>query len=203
LLVVPVWRLMRAARAASLGDPLEGASAYVWGRGSPPAVERALARSPLAPLYLTSVDDFLNRDDLTIGERAYNFLRVIAFGAAVLALVALLLYLRARSRSQLLTSVLMERMGIRSSQQAAAAAGEGAALIAFASIVGVVSALATSALLISRVDPLPAYPPGVATQVPLLLLVASCAGIVLIAGALGGIAAVTAGGNVEEALRVA
>ena len=203
LLVVPVGRLTRAARAASLGDPLEGASAYVWGRGSPPAVERALARSPLAPLYLTSVDDFLNRDDLTIGERAYNFLRVIAFGAAVLALVALLLYLRARSRSQLLTSVLMGRMGIRSSQQAAAAAGEGAALIAFASIVGVVSALATSALLISRVDPLPAYPPGVATQVPWLLLVASCAGIVLIAGALGGIAAVTAGGNVEEALRVA
>jgi hypothetical protein len=128
---------------------------------------------------------------------------VIAFGAAVLALVALLLYLRARSRSQLLTSVLMARMGIRRSQQAAAAACEGAALIAFASIVGVVSALATSALLISRVDPLPAYPPGVSTQVPWLLLAASCTAIVLIAGALGAIAAATAGGNVEEALRVA
>jgi putative ABC transport system permease protein len=203
LLVVPVTRLTRAARTASLGNPLDGASAYVWARGPPPAVERALARSSLAPLYLTSVDDFLNRDDLTIGERAYTFLRVIALGAAVLTLVALLLYLRARSRSQLLTSVLMSRMGILRSQQAAAAAVEGGALIAFASILGIVSALATTASLISRVDPLPAYPPGVATQVPWLLLAASCAAIVLVAGALGAIAAVTAGGDVEEALRVA
>jgi len=203
LLVVPAARLTSAARVAALGDPLDGASAYVWARGPPQPVERALARSALAPLYLTSVDDFLNRDDLTIGERAYTFLRVIALGAAVLALVALLLYLRARSRSQLLTSVLMSRMGIRRSQQAAAASVEGAALIAFAAIVGVVAALVTSASLIGRVDPLPAYAPSVATQVPWVLLAASCTAIVLLAGALGAIAAATAGGNVEEALRVA
>jgi hypothetical protein len=203
LLVVPAGRLMSAARAASVFNPLDGASAYVWAKGPPPPVERALARSALAPLYLTSVDDFLNRDELTIGERAYNFLRVIALGAAALALVALLLYLRARSRSQLLTSVLMSRMGIRTSQQAAAAAVEGAALIAFASIVGIVSSLATAAWLISRVDPLPAYPPGVAAQVPWTLLAASSVAVVLLAGALGAIAALTAGGDVEEALRVA
>ena len=203
LLIVPVARLTSAARAASLSDPLDGASAYVWAKGSPPAVERALARSSLAPLYLTSVDDFLNRDELTIGERAYNFLRVIALGAAVLALVALLLYLRARSRSQLLTSALMARMGIGAAQQAAAAAVEGAALIAFASILGVAAALATASELISKVDPLPAYAPAVAAQVPWLLLAASFVAVVLLAAALGALAAVTAGGDVEEALRVA
>jgi hypothetical protein len=203
LLVVPVARLTDAARAASLSDPLDGASAYVWARGSPPAVERALARSALAPLYLTSVDDFLNRDELTIGERAYNFLRVIALGAAVLALVALLLYLRARSRSQLLTAALMSRMGIQPSQQAAAAAVEGSALIAFASILGIAAALATASALISRVDPLPDYAPGVVAQVPWGLLAASFLAVVLVAGALGALAAVTAGGDVEEALRVA
>jgi hypothetical protein len=203
LLVIPVARLTAAARAASLSDPLDGASAYVWAKGPPPAVERALARSSLAPLYLTSVDDFLNRDELTIGERAYNFLRVIAGGAAVLALVALLLYLRARSRSQLLTSALMTRMGIGAFQQAAAAAIEGAALIAFASILGIAAALATASELISRVDPLPAYAPAVAAQVPWLLLAASFVVVVLLAGALGALAAVTAGGDVEEALRVA
>jgi hypothetical protein len=203
LLVVPVGRLTKAAQTASLSNPLDGASAYVWARGSPPAVERALARSPLAPLYLTSVDDFLNRDDLTIGERAYNFLRVIALGAAVLALVALLLYLRARSRSQLLTAALMSRMGIHPPQQAAAAAVEGAALIAFASILGIAAALATASELIGRVDPLPDYAPGVVAQVPWALLAASFVAVVLLAGALGALAAVTAGGDVEEALRVA
>ncbi len=203
LLVVPFDRLTRAAQRASLGDPLDGASAYVWARGPPRAVERALARSALAPLYLTSVDDFLNRDELTIGERAYTFLRVIALGAAVLALVALLLYLRARSRSQLLTSELMSRMGIGGAQQAAAVALEGAMLIAFASVLGIASALATSSWLIRRVDPLPNYPPGVAAQVPWTLLVASGAGVVLVAAVLGALAALTAGGDVEEALRVA
>ncbi|MCW2964552.1 MAG: rane protein of unknown function [Actinomycetia bacterium] len=203
LLVIPAVRLTDAARAASLSDPLDGASAYVWARGSPPAVERALARSSLAPLYLTSVDDFLNRDELTIGERAYTFLRVLALGAAVLALAALLLYLRARSRSQLLTAALMSRMGIHSCQQAAAAAVEASALIAFASILGIASALATASQLISRVDPLPDYPPGVVAEVPWTLLAASCVAVVLVAGALGALAALTAGGDVEEALRVA
>jgi hypothetical protein len=203
LLVVSSARLTKAARSASLGDPLEGASAYVWARGPPRAVERSLARSPLAPLYLTSVDDFLNRDELTIGERAYNFLRVIALGAAVLALVALLLYLRARSRSQLLTAALMSRMGITAPQQAAAAAVEGAVLIAFASVLGVAAALATSSELIRRVDPLPDYPPGVVAEVPWTLLAASVVGVVLVAGVLGALAAVTAGGDVEESLRVA
>jgi hypothetical protein len=196
-------RLTSAARSASLGNPLDGAGAYVWARGAPLPVERALARSPLAPLYLTSVDDFLHRDELTIGEHAYDFLRVIALGAAVLALAALLLYLRARSRSQLLTSALMSRMGIPASQQAAAAAVEGAALTAFASVLGIAAALATASELISRVDPLPDYPPAVVAQVPWTLLAASFVAVVLVAGALGALAAVTAGGDVEEALRVA
>jgi hypothetical protein len=130
-------------------------------------------------------------------------LRVIALGAAVLALVALLLYLRARSRSQLLTAALMSRMGIHASRQAAAAAVEGAMLIAFASILGIASALTTASELIGRVDPLPDYPPGVVADVPWALLAASFVAVVLIAGALGALAAVTAGGDVEEALRVA
>jgi hypothetical protein len=203
VLVVPAGRLSKAVHAASLSDPLDSASAYVWARGPAPAVERALGRSVLAPQYLSSVEDFLNRDELTIGVRAYNFLRVIALGAAALTIVALLLYLRSRSRSQLLTSVLMSRMGIRERSQAAATALEAAALIGFASVLGIASALLTASQLIGRVDPLPAFPPGVAAQVPWTLLAASYVLVVLVAAAVGAVAAVTAGGNVEEALRVA
>jgi len=204
MLVVPVDRLTQAARTSSLEDPFSGANAYVWARGDAPAVERALARSTLAPLYLTSVDDFLNRDDLTAGERAYSFLRVIALGAAGLALVALLLYLLSRSRSQLLTTVLMSRMGIAGSQQAAAVALEAALLIAFASTVGIVSALLTAAQLVSRVDPLPAYAPAVTVQVPWTLLAVSYVLVTVFAAAVGALAAVIARrGDVEEALRLA
>jgi putative ABC transport system permease protein len=203
VLVVPADRLSKAVHAASLADPLDSASAYVWATGPVPAVERALARSVLAPQYLSSVGDFLNRGELTIGVRAYNFLRVIALGAAALTIVSLLLYLRSRSRSQLLTSALMSRMGIRRREQAAATALEAAALIAFASTLGIASALLTASQLISRVDPLPEFPPGVAAQVPWTLLAASYVLVVLVAAAVGAVAAVTAGGDVEEALRVA
>jgi hypothetical protein len=203
VLVVPAERLTRAVRVSALDNPLDAASAYVWARGPAPAVERALAHSALAPLYLSSVDDFLNQDELTIGERAYNFLRVIALGAAALTIVALLLYLRSRSRSQLLTSVLMSRMGIRGREQAAATALEAAALIAFASTLGIAAALLTTSQLIGRVDPLPEYPPGVAAQVPWTLLAVSYVLVVLVATTVGAVAAVTAGGDVEEALRVA
>jgi len=94
-------------------------------------------------------------------------------------------------------------MGIAPSQQALAAAIEGAALTAFASIVGIAAAVATASELIRRVDPLPAYPPGVVAQVPWGLLVVSGVAVVLVAGALGALAALTAGGDVEEELRVA
>jgi hypothetical protein len=57
--------------------------------------------------------------------------------------------------------------------------------------------------LIRRVDPLPDYAPGVVAEVPWLLLAGSFVAVVLVAGALGALAAVTAGGDVEEALRVA
>jgi hypothetical protein len=43
----------------------------------------------------------------------------------------------------------------------------------------------------------------VAAQVPWLLVAASFVVVVLVAGALGALAALTAGGDVEEALRVA
>jgi putative ABC transport system permease protein len=203
VLVVPADRLSKVVHAASLADPLDSASAYVWATGPAPAVERALARSVLAPQYLSSVGDFLNRGELTIGVRAYNFLRVIALGAAALTIVALLLYLRSRSRSQLLTSALMSRMGIRRREQAAATALEAAALIAIASTLGIASALLTASQLISRVDPLPEFPPGVAAQVPWTLLAVSYVLVVLVATAVGAVGAVTAGGDVEEALRVA
>jgi hypothetical protein len=76
-------------------------------------------------------------------------------------------------------------------------------LIAIASTLGIASALLTASQLISRVDPLPAFPPGVAAQVPWTLLAVSYVLVVLVAAAVGAVAAVTAGGDVEEALRVA
>jgi len=204
MLVVPSARLARAAAAAGITNPMEGANAYVWAKGEPRAVEAALARSALAPFYLTSVDYFLQSADLTTAARTYAFLRVIAFGAAVVALLALLLYLHARSRSQLVTSAFLSRMGMRESRQAASVALEAAALVAFAAIVGAGSALLAAAPIVSRVDPLPQYAPAATVAVPWLLLAASLCLLVAVATAAGAAASLLAGrGELGEALRVA
>ena len=153
---------------------------------------------------MTSVDDFLENADLTTAARTYGFLRVIALGAALVALVALLLYLHARSRSQLVTSALLSRMGMRESRQAASVALEAAALVTFAAVAGAGSALLAAAPIISRVDPLPQYAPSATVSVPWLLLGGSLCLLVAVAAAAGAAASALAGrAELGEALRVA
>jgi putative ABC transport system permease protein len=204
LLVVPSAPLSRVAATAGIANPVEGATAYVWARGEPGAVEAALARSSLAPFYLTSVDHFLQSADLTTAARTYGFLRVIALGAALIALVALLLYLHARSRSQLVTSAFLVRMGMSPSAQAASVALEAAALVAFAALVGAGSALLAATQIVSRVDPLPQYAPAATVDTPWLLLAGSLLLLVVLAAAAGASACLLARrGDLGAALRVA
>jgi hypothetical protein len=204
LLVLPSAQLSRVAAKAGIANPVDGATAYVWARGEPRSVEAALARSSLAPLYVTSVDHFLQSADLSTAARTYGFLRVIALGAALIALVALLLYLHARNRSQLVTSAFLGRMGMRQSAQAASVALEAAALVAFAAVAGAGSALLAATQIVSRVDPLPQYAPSATVDVPWLLLAGSLCLLVVVAAAAGAAASLLARrGELGEALRVA
>ena len=57
LLVLPADRLRRAEQAAGVvGDPLMDSNTFVWAKGDPARVSRLLARSPLAPSFITTVD---------------------------------------------------------------------------------------------------------------------------------------------------
>ncbi len=205
LLVVPAIKFERAADLAGvMGDPLDHATAYVWARGDPTDVARALTDSAIAPLYITTVDHFLQSAELTTAARTYGFLRVVALGAALVSLVALLLYLQARGRSQLVTSAFLARMGMSAWRRAASVALEAAALVAFAVVAGAGSALLVAAPLVSRVDPLPQYAPGASIVVPWTLLVISTCTLVAAGAAAGAAASALAGrAEVGEELRVA
>jgi putative ABC transport system permease protein len=204
LLVLPQAKLERAVRAANAIDPLENANAYVWARGDPADVQAALARSPLEPSFVTTVHHFLDNADLGTAERTYGFLRVVGFGAAAIALIALLLYLHARARSQLVTGALLARMGMTQGRQAASVAVEAALLVAFSGAIGAASALLCAKPLVTRVDPLAQYAPAAVVSVPWALLLASLAVVVAVAAAAGALASVGAArADVGEALRVA
>jgi putative ABC transport system permease protein len=199
LLVLSQAKLLRAAPQA-----LDNANAYLWARGPRAQVQRAVEHISPSPSFVTTIDYFLQNADLSTADRTYGFLRVIALGAAAVALVALLLYLHARARAQLVTSAFLSRMGMRSSRQALSTALEAAALVALAALAGAASALLAARPLVTRVDPIPEYAPAATVTVPWLLVGASFAVIVLLATLAGAAAsAAAARGDVGEALRVA
>jgi FtsX-like permease family len=183
---------------------LGGSIAYVCAQGDPARVERALRKSPLAPDFLTSVDDVLESPDVTTVTRTYGVLRVIGIGTGAFSLLALLLYLQARERSQLIANAFSRRMGMAPRAQAASLALEAAALVLFATVLGTVSALVAAAPLISHVDPLPQLPPSPTLIVPWISVLVALTGVTAIAALVGAGTSLAAGRrDVTEALRVA
>jgi hypothetical protein len=194
LLVFPFRALGRA--------PIQ-ALTYLWATGPPRQVEDALARSSLVPSYLTAVAEFSNASGVQNITRTYGFLRIVAFGIVVLSLLALLLYLSGRERSQLVTSALLRRMGVSQATQAASVALESSFLVGVATVLGLVAARITAGAIVVHVDPLSQYSPKPGTVVPWLTMLASGAGVIVIAGVLAAILTLFARrSGVGEELRV-
>ena len=158
---------------------------YVWATGPPRQVEAALAHSSLAPSYLTKVADFSRSPDVANITRTYGFLRIVASAIVLLALVAMMLYLSGRERSQLVTSAFLRRMGVSQARQAWSVALESCVLVAVAAAVGLAAAVVTAGAIIGHVDPLSQYSPAPVTEVPWWQLLASGLGVVVVAGLVG------------------
>ena len=120
--------------------PPAGAFTYVWATGPPAKVEAALARSSLAPQYLTGVAQFSRSPDVQNITRTYGFLRIVAIALVALSLTALLLYLNTRQRSQLVTSAFLRRMGLSQLSQSLSVALESSLLVGLATAIGAVAA---------------------------------------------------------------
>jgi hypothetical protein len=205
LLVVSQQQLRRVERAHGIPTELSLPYWLLWAKGPPRAVSAALVRSgEIDPYYLTSVSHTLDSPDVTNVTRTYGFMRAIAIAAGLLALVALLLYLQARQRAQLVSNAFLRRMGMHEPAQALSLAIESAGLVLFSTIAGAAGALVAAWPLVPHVDPLPTLPPPAVLHVPWLLLGVAVLVSVAVA-AVAGVAAtvVAARGKVGEALRVA
>jgi ABC-type antimicrobial peptide transport system permease subunit len=130
--------------------------------------------------------------------------KVIGGAAAVLALVALLLYLQARQRAQLIASALVARMGLSRRRDAVALAVEAGGIVLVAGVVGAVVAVAAASPIAHHVDALPLYAPTPTLIVPWTTIALGLAAAVIAGAVLGAIAAaIAARSDVAEALRVA
>ena len=175
LLVVP-------ARALAVPST---ALTYVWAAGPSRQVEAALSGSSLSPSYLTAVTDFSRHPDVQNITRTYGFLRIVALAIFGLGLIALMLYLSSRQRSQLVTSAFLRRMGVSQTDQAWSVALESMVLVTVATVVGLAAALITANTIVRHVDPLAQFPPAPATTVPWTLLAATGVAAVLVSGFVG------------------
>jgi hypothetical protein len=203
-LLVSRAALQDIARRRSILDPAPGAVGLVWAKGDPRRLIPALERSSLAPVYLTGLDHIRNAPPVAAAERSYRYVKLIGAASAVLALVALLLYLQARQRSQLIASALTRRMGLAPAGDAAALVLEAGAIVLFAALVGGAVATAAAAPLARHVDSLPQYAPSPVVDVPWPTLGFGLLAAVVAAVLIGAAAVVLAArSDVAEALRVA
>jgi hypothetical protein len=176
LLVIPVRALAR---------PPEQALTYVWATGPPARVEAALRQSTLSPVYLTAVAEFSRSPEVLNITRTYGFLRLVALAIVALSLLALMLYLSGRERSQRVTAAFLRRMGVSPLKQAASVALESSFLVAVATVIGFAAALVTAGAIVGHVDPLAQYSPAPVVDVPWRLLIALGIVVIVVAGVVG------------------
>ena len=196
--------LRHVARATHILDPAPEATGLLWAKGPPTRILPVLERSSLAPAYLTTLDHIGDQAPVRAAERSYRYVEVIGVASAALALVALLLYLHARQRSQLIATAITRRMGMGARTDAAAAGVEAAGLVLFASVVGGAAVTLAARPIAHHLDSLPQYAPSPVYTVPWTALLIGGAVAVLTAAALGAAAVVVAGrAEAGSALRVA
>lgn len=203
-LLVSRAALRRVAAAHHIVDPGPFAGGLIWARGVPKQIEGPLLASNIYPSFITTFAHVRADSSVRTGKRSYGYLRTIGGGAVLLALLALLLYLQARQRDQVLAGALLRRMGRRRGADTAAVALEAGALVVLAFLVGLGVAYVAALIVAPHVDPLPQYAPGAVLAVPWTVLVAVGAGAAVTAALLAAALVWVAGrADASEALRVA
>jgi putative ABC transport system permease protein len=203
-LLVSRSELRRFTRRAHILEPAPQAVGLVWAKGPSGPVERALAVSPLAPVFMTTPAHILDDASVRAAARSYRFVRVIGAAAAGLSVLSLLVYLQARRRSQLIATAIVRRMGVGRVADGGAVAVEAGLIVLFAGLIGGAVGVGCARAVAPHVDSLPQYAPGPAFVVPWLILAAGLLGVAIVSAVLAAAATMlTSRAEIAEALRVA
>ena len=181
LVVVDAQRLLDAFGDAP--DPLSGPSASneLWIRGIPRAARAALAELDYTPSLVLTADEV--KDISYIAAVIDTFLVMNGLGvlAALLVVAAMLMYLQARQRAEIVSYGLSLPMGMRSSRHLVAIAIEVGAMLVIAFVAGTVLAIVAARLTVPLLDPIESIPPDPITVVPVLLIALAAPALLLVA----------------------
>ncbi len=139
---------------------------YIWAKGPPATLVKALEDPRLDIAYVTSIDAFRKDPQILLATRTYSYVRTVALAAALIALAGLVLYLQARQQSQRIASALTRRMGLTAPSEVLSLFLELAAILLVSAAVGVGVAAAMAAPIVEHVDLLPDFVPSSVAVVP-------------------------------------
>ena len=185
LVVVDSARLVEAFEGQA--NPLSGSSTSdeLWIRGPPAAIQAALPNLSFLPGLVLTADEV--KDIPYIAAVIDTFLVMNGLGllAALLVFAAMVMYLQARQRSEIVSYGLSLRMGMRRWAHLIATATEVGAILVIAYAAGALLAITAARLTVPLLDPLETIPPDPIGVVP-VITVAIAAPVLVLAAFVGG-----------------
>ncbi len=153
----------------------------LWIRGDHDAVTRALPLLPFPPGLVIEAEAVKDIPYISAVIDTFIVMNGLGLLAALLVFAAMLMYLQARQRSEIVSYGLSLRMGMRSASHLLAIATEVAAMLGVAFVAGAALAIVAASLIVPLLDPLEAIPPGPLTVVPVTLIAATAPLLLLVA----------------------
>jgi putative ABC transport system permease protein len=165
---------------------LQGSNALteLWLRGSRNQAQAALAGLDFPPYQVVTATEVEDIPYIAAVIDTFVVLNALGLATAVLVLAALVVYLQARQRSQVVAFGLSLRMGMDDATHRRSLFLELGSMLAAAAVLAIGLALGSSFLMIPRLDPLGAIPPEPLVDVPVLRLGVVVFGL-LVAAVLG------------------
>jgi putative ABC transport system permease protein len=195
LLVVTIDSLTQLLESRSSGLlNTARVNAEWWVKGEPGAVEAALARAEAPPSNTLTAAEVRDIPSISAVIDTFRVLDLLGSGAALLVIVAMLMYLQARKRSRVVSYALARRMGLTHRNHGIALVAELAALLLASYAIALLVATVASWLVAVMVDPLPTIPPETLFTIPAPWLALSAVALGTVA-ALAGIATNATGGR--------
>ena len=178
LVVIDAEAVARAYPGTTNPLLTETAATELWVRGDPDRALDALADPRIAVFQTLTADEVKDLPRLAVVIDTFAVLDALGLATGVLVVAALLMYLQARQRSQIVAYGLSTRMGMTPTSHRRSVALETGSMLVVSFVLGVGLGLAAGAVLVGRLDPLPVVPPDPLLVVPMVAIAGSLVAVI-------------------------
>jgi putative ABC transport system permease protein len=152
------------------------ATTEVWVRGPVDQAKEALLDPAFSVFLVNTSREVQQLPRVATILDTFSVLNLLGAFTGILVAVALVMYLQARQRSQIVAFGLSSRMGMSRRSYRRSLLMEVSSMLLVALLLGIILGVAAAILLVSRLDPLPVVPPD-----PLFILPVAPMAVVLVA----------------------